>query len=111
MFFRREYRKEPRRLADRLLWGKVVHGPQELPRPGEAPSTPTVIQNKDGAFMATLAYRGPDVRMMDYTSWCLYLEGWNRLVKRMGAGWALWADEWHEASTAYPQSRWTNACA
>ena len=111
MFFRKEFRTEPRRLADHLLWSKLVYGPEEALAPGRAPTTPTVVQNKDGALMATLHYRGPDVTMLDYTQWCVYLEGWNRLLKRLGSGWALWADEWHEPSTAYAQSVWTNPTA
>jgi type IV secretion system protein VirB4 len=111
VFFRKEYRTEPRRLADHLLWSKLVYGPEQPPAPGQVPSTPTVMQNKDGSFMAILRYRGPDVTMLDYAQWCVYLEGWNRLLKRLGGGWALWADEWHEPSTAYPQSAWSNPAA
>ena len=107
MRLRSEERKEPQPLGDVVLWSHVVAAPAVIP-PGEAPPSPTVIQNKDGALMATLRYRGPDVTMLDYTEWCVYLEGWNQLLKRLGSGWALWADEWHEEARDYPQSVWRN---
>jgi type IV secretion/conjugal transfer VirB4 family ATPase len=108
VFLRKEFRTEPKRLADHLLWSTLVYGPDTPPARGQAPTTPTVVRNKDGSLMSTLAYRGPDVTMLDYAQWCVYLEGWNRLLKRLGSGWALWADEWHEPSTAYAQSPWSN---
>jgi Type IV secretory pathway, VirB4 components len=105
---RKEARTEPTVVGDILWWGRVVALPSQTPLPGEPVPGPTVIQNKDGTFMATIGYRGPDVTMMDYAQWCFYLEGWNRLYKQLHGGWAMWADEWHEPARAYPKSRWTN---
>src|SRR4030095_13591146 len=68
-------------------------------------------QNKDGTLMATLRYRGPDVAMMSFEACVAYLEGWNRFMRRLGSGWALWADEWHEPATNYPQSTWSTPAA
>lgn len=107
MLTRSAARTEPDRLGDVVLWSHLVAVP-EPPAPGEPLRAPTVIQNKDGALMTTLRYRGPDVAMQDVAQWRLYLEGWNRLVQRLGSGWALWADEWHEPARTYPQSPWTN---
>lgn len=108
---RKAARTEPVVVGDKLLWGHVAAVPSQSPMPGMpwwAAPGPTVIQNKDGTFMTTFAYRGPDVTMMDYAQWCLYLEGWNRLLKQLRSGWAMWADEWHEPARPYPKSRWTN---
>jgi type IV secretion system protein VirB4 len=106
MLSRKAARTEPDRVGDVLLWSHMVSAP--LPTAAGPPTAPTVIQNKDGALMAVLRYRGPDVAMLDYTQWCLYLQGWNLLAKRLGEGWALWPDEWHEPARAYPQSTWRN---
>src|SRR5712691_11416141 len=73
--------------------------------------TPCVIRNKDGALMATLRYRGPDVSMLAYQERVVYLHQLHTVLKRLGTGWALFADEWHEATVAYPDSAWTNPVA
>lgn len=100
MWLVQEFHRDIKRLADVLLWGGLVHGP-----------TPAVIWNKDGAYQATLRYRGQDTAMLSEPQRLLYLYGLNTLLKRLGSGWALHADEWHEPTTAYPDTLWHQPAA
>lgn len=84
-------------LSDLLPWGTIVHGPQ-----------PTVLRNKDATFMCTLSYRGEDVAMLNAATRAVYLHRLNAVLMRLGTGWGLLADEWHEVTTDYPTSAWTN---
>jgi hypothetical protein len=76
MRLRSEVREEEQPLGDILLWSHVVAAPDPPPR-GEAPSSPTVIQNKDGALMATLTLTDDAIRMLDYTEWAVTSRGWS----------------------------------
>jgi type IV secretion/conjugal transfer VirB4 family ATPase len=87
-------------VSDLLEWGAMVAGP-----------TPTVIENKDGSYMTTLAYRGEDVAMLEPEARAVYLQRLNGALMRLGSGWGLLFDQWHEATTAYPESPWTNPTA
>jgi type IV secretion system protein VirB4 len=108
------------RPAELVLWGAIVAGPAPRLEPdshgiprctGWTAASPTVCLNKDGAYMATLRYRGADVTMLEREERLVYLHRLNEVLKRLGTGWALLADEWHEPSTAYPDSQWTNPVA
>jgi type IV secretion system protein VirB4 len=108
------------RTAELVLWASIVAGPAPIRGEdarglpvctGWAEDTPTVGLNKDGSYMATCAYRGADVPMMEKEERLVYLHRLNEVLKRLGTGWALLADEWHEASTAYPTSQWSNPVA
>ena len=100
MYYVKEYHTDIKRLSDLLLWGGLVHGP-----------SPAVVLNKDGTYMATLRYRGHDVGMMVLEQRLVYLHTLNTVLKRLGSGWALFADEWHEPTTDYPDSPWDNPAA
>jgi hypothetical protein len=106
--------------AELVLWASIVAGPvpcieddaHGLPRCTRwADDSPTVALNKDGSYMATLTYRGADVTMMEREERLVYLHRLNDVLKRLGTGWALLADEWHEVADAYPESRWSNPVA
>lgn len=106
--------------AELVLWGAIVAGPAPIMGEdahgmpvctGWADASPTVCLNKDGAYMATLAYRGADVTMMEKDERLVYLHTLNGTLKRLGTGWALLADEWHEVAEDYPQSQWHNPVA
>jgi type IV secretory pathway VirB4 component len=91
---------EPVYLSELLEWGAMVHaGP------------PTVLMNKDGSYMATLAYRGRDVEMMEAHEHALYVKALSALYGRLGTGWYVLSDEWHEAARAYPANTFTNPAA
>jgi len=87
-------------ISDLLEWGGMIAGP-----------TPAVIQNKGGVYMTTLAYRGDDMAMLEPSSRAVYVHRLNAALMRLGTGWGLLADEWHEATTDYPVSRWRNPTA
>ncbi len=87
-------------MSDLLEWGGMIAGPM-----------PAVIQNKGRVYMTTLAYRGEDMAMLEAASRAVYVHRLNAALMRLGTGWALLADEWHEPSTAYPESRWNNPTA
>ena len=104
-------------VAELLLWGAVVDGPSPLLSPGPHGwpcvtgwdgDCPTILLNQDGAYMAILAYRGMDVGMMEDDERTVYLHRLNGVLKQLGTGWGLLADDWHEVSTAYPASTWTH---
>src|ERR1043166_9641693 len=88
------------RLSDLLPWYALIHGPQ-----------PTVMLNKGRIFMATLAYRGEDVAMLEPEARAVYVHRLNTHLMRLGTGWGLLADQWHEPTTAYPASTWRNPAA
>lgn len=93
MYFLKEFQEQPTQLSDLLLWGGMIDGP-----------APAIILNKDGALMTTLRYQAPDVEMLGTAQRRVYLQRLNRLLMRLGTGWAILADEWHEPATAYPAS-------
>lgn len=108
------------RIAELVLWASIVAGP--TPQVGTdswgmpvvtgwQEGLPTVCLNKDGAYMGTLAYRGADVRMLEQEERLVYLHRLHGVLKRLGTGWALLADEWHEETRQYPTSQWSNPVA
>src|ERR1043166_4409076 len=88
------------RLSDLLPWYALIHGP-----------TPTVILNKGRVFQATLAYRGEHVPMAEPEAPAVDVHRLNPHLRRLGTGWGLLADQWHEPTTAYPTSVWSNPAA
>jgi type IV secretory pathway VirB4 component len=91
---------EPTYVSELLSWGAMVHaGP------------PTVILNKDGSYMATLTYRGQDVEMMEGAEHAQYVKALSTLFGKLGTGWCVLSDEWHEEATAYPPNTCTNPVA
>jgi type IV secretion system protein TrbE len=100
MFFQSNASKDLDRLSHLVEWATMKAGP-----------TPTILQNKGGVYMTTLAYRGADVTMLEHPARCVYLGRLNTQLMRLGTGWTILADEWHEPTTACPQSHWTNPTA
>jgi type IV secretion/conjugal transfer VirB4 family ATPase len=106
--------------AELVLWGAIVAGP--VPAMGDdahglpvctgwADESPTVGLNKDGAYMATLTYRGADVTMMEHGERLVYVHRLGEVLKQLGTGWAVMADETHEVVDAYPTSQWESPVA
>jgi type IV secretion system protein VirB4 len=91
----REFRSGASRLADWLPWACLVG--------------PGIVLNKDGSFQRTIRYRGPDldsateVELMSVTSRV------NNVLKRFGAGWALFFDATRVPASAYPRSLFPDA--
>lgn len=90
----REYKKQPDRLHDIMQWAMLV--------------APGVVLNKNGSFMTTLAYRGPDLDSATKGELVSYISRLNNTWRRMGGGWAIFSEADHFVSTEYPQSDFDN---
>ena len=69
-------------MAELVPWASIVAGPEPIIGEddsglscitGWAEDCPTVLLNKDGAYMASLFYWGADVKMMEPTERLVYL--------------------------------------
>jgi type IV secretion/conjugal transfer VirB4 family ATPase len=89
-----EYRKAPTRLADYLPWACLV--------------APGVVLNKDGAFQRTLRYRGPDLDSATEAELVSVTARLNNVLKRFGAGWALFFEANRIPANAYPGARFAD---
>jgi len=83
-----EYRKESTALADYLPWACLV--------------APGVILNKDGSFQRTLRYRGPDLDSATDAELVSVTARLNNVLKRFGAGWALFFEAVRIPANQYP---------
>ena len=90
MYRIREYRKNPDRLSDLLPWAALV--------------APGVILNKDGSFQKTLRFRGPDLDSATETELVSVSSRFNNVFKRLGSGWAFFAEAQRELSRVYPRA-------
>lgn len=88
MYRIREYRKNPDRLSDLLPWAALVG--------------PGTILNKDGSFQKTLKFRGPDRDSSTETELVAVSSRFNNVFKRLGSGWAIFAEARREISNCYP---------
>src|SRR5262250_420048 len=89
-----EYRREPARLSDVLLWAGLI--------------APGVVCNKDGALQHTLRFRGPDLESATPGELVAVAERLNNVFKRLGSGWALFIEAQRRPAVAYPTSTWPN---
>lgn len=91
------YRRRTPQLADALVWGQGI-------RSG-------VLLNKDGALQATLAYRGPDLDSATFPELVQITANLNNVLRRLGAGWGLFAEQARVATSEYPEGLWPHAVA
>ncbi|NVN92972.1 MAG: conjugal transfer protein TrbE [Desulfuromonadales bacterium] len=89
MYRIREYRKNPDRLIDLLPWAALVG--------------PGAILNKDGSFQKTLMFRGPDLDSATETELVAVASRFNNVFKRLGSGWAIFAEAQRSLSSTYLQ--------
>ena len=85
-----EFKKTPDRLSDLLPWGFLV--------------APGVILNKDGSFLSTLRYRGPDLDSSTEAELRSRAFQLNNVLKRFGSGWAIYAEARKVPAKRYPNS-------
>lgn len=90
--FIKDFRTEPTRLASLLFWDAMV--------------TPSVLQLKDGSFMAVIGFRGRDLDASLDVELVAQAERLNNFFRRFGAGWGLMAEVRRRLSTAYPSSHY-----
>ena len=89
------YRRRQPELADALPWALAIKS--------------GVLLNKDGALQHTLAYRGPDLDAATLPALVQIAANLNNVVRRLGAGWAIFAEDARLETTAYPDAGWPHA--
>jgi type IV secretion system protein TrbE len=92
-----EYRRKTIGLYDYLPWACLVG--------------PGIVLNKDGSFQRTLRYRGPDLDSATETELVSVSARLNNILKRFGAGWALFFEAERIPANSYPAARFTDAAA
>src|SRR5581483_850870 len=89
-----EYRKKTTALADYLPWACLVG--------------PGIVLNKDGSFQRTLRYRGPDLDSATEAELVSVTARLNNVLKRFGAGWALFFEAERVPANQYPGARFAD---
>jgi type IV secretion system protein TrbE len=89
-----EYRKRTTGLADYLPWACLVG--------------PGIVLNKDGSFQRTLRYRGPDLDSATDAELVSISARLNNILKRFGAGWALFFEAERIPANRYPGARFAD---
>jgi type IV secretion system protein TrbE len=92
-----EYRRKAKGLYDYLPWACLVG--------------PGIILNKDGSFQRTLRYRGPDLDSATEAELVAISARLNNVLKRFGAGWALFFEAERIPANSYPGARFADATA
>src|SRR4051812_7248200 len=91
----REFRSGASKLADWLPWACLVG--------------PGIVLNKDGSFQRTIRYRGPDLDSATEAELMSVTSRVNNVLKRFGAGWALFFDATRVPASHYPRSQFPDA--
>jgi type IV secretion system protein TrbE len=92
-----EYRKKTASLSDYLPWACLVG--------------PGIVLNKDGSFQRTLRYRGPDLDSATEAELVSITARLNNMLKRFGAGWALFFEAERVPANQYPGARFSDAAS
>ncbi len=92
-----EYRRKTIGLYDYLPWACLVG--------------PGIVLNKDGSFQRTLRYRGPDLDSATEAELVAISARLNNILKRFGAGWALFFEAERIPANHYPGARFADAAA
>jgi type IV secretion system protein TrbE len=92
-----EYRNKTTALADYLPWACLVG--------------PGIVLNKDGSFQRTLRYRGPDLDSATEAELVSVTARLNNVLKRFGAGWALFFEAERAPAHQYPGGRFADAAS
>ena len=88
----REYRQQPKALADYLPWACLV--------------APGIVLNKDGSFQRSARFRGPDLESATESELVAVCARLNNLLRRFGSGWALFLEAERREARGYPHSDW-----
>jgi type IV secretion system protein VirB4 len=86
----REYRGSAHHLADFLPWAALV--------------APGIVLNKDGGFQRTARFRGPDLDSATPAELVSVTSRLNSAMRRLGSGWAIFAEAVREPAQDYPES-------
>ena len=83
-----EYRRKPDRLSDHLPWAALVG--------------PGVILNKDGSFLRSFRFRGPDLDSATDSELQASAARINNVLRRLGSAWAMFVEARREEAASYP---------
>jgi type IV secretion system protein VirB4 len=90
MFNLWEYRNKPEHLADFLPWAALaVEG---------------VVLNKDGSFLRSARFRGPDLDSATDIELVGVTDRLNNALRRLGSGWAIFVEALRFPARGYPES-------
>ncbi len=92
-----EYRRSSDRLADHLPWAALV--------------APGIVLNKDGSFQRSFRFRGPDLESATEAELVGACARLNNLLRRFGAGWALFFEAERFEALGYPESKFPDAAS
>jgi type IV secretion system protein VirB4 len=92
-----EYRRKSTSLTDYLPWACLVG--------------PGLVLNKDGSFQRSVRYRGPDLDSATEAELVAVSARLNNVLKRFGAGWALFFEADRIAANHYPGAHFVDAAA
>src|ERR1700733_4038864 len=87
-----EQKKHPDRVSDHLPWAMLV--------------APGVVFNKNGSFQTTFLFRGPDLDSATEAELVITTAQINNTLKRLGGGWAIYADSHRRREASYPDAQW-----
>ncbi len=85
----REHKRVHDALSDVLPWAALI--------------APEVVLNKDGSFLATIRYRGPDLDSSTEEERVVKVAHINNVLRRLGSGWALYAEAQRRVVNNYPE--------
>ena len=92
-----EYRNRNRRLADFLPWAALVGS--------------GLVLNKDGSFLRTARFRGPDLDSAVAAELIAIAGRLNNAFRRLGSGWAIFVEAQRHPSSRYPESTFPDAAS
>lgn len=92
-----EYRHKSGRLADHLPWAALV--------------APGIVLNKDGSFQRSFVFRGPDLESATEAELVAVCARLNNVLRRFGAGWALFFEAERFEAAGYPDSEFPDAAS
>ena len=92
-----EYRRQTIGLYDYMPWACLV--------------APGIVLDKDGSFQRTLRYRGPDLDSATEAELVSVSARLNNVLKRFGAGWALFFEAERVPANQYPGARFADPAA
>jgi len=87
-----EHKKMPTRISDHLPWALLV--------------APHIVLNKNGSLMTCFRYRGPDLFSATKPELVSITARFNNALKRLPAGWAMYADDHRALADELPLARW-----
>ena len=92
-----EYRHRTNRLADFLPWAALV---------GKG-----AVLNKDGSFLRTALFRGPDLDSAVPAELIGAASRLNNALRRLGSGWAVFVEAQRQPANGYPESTFPDAAS